>query len=206
MYSMVYRLRTIAFVLLVAAASVAHSSAAMAQNPEQEIRAMLKQRDADIKAVLKAGALDSDKKEKLKDLINGAIDFGAMGEQALGPHWKPLSEEQRGRFVSVFGDIVRSQSVADLDVYQSAVTYGAVVVEGMDATVNTTIDYKDAPTTVVYKMHYRDERWWVTDIILKDVSTVSGYARSFQSVVRKKGFDELMSKLEERQAKATAAG
>ncbi|NNE36332.1 MAG: ABC transporter substrate-binding protein [Rhodothermales bacterium] len=167
---------------------------------------MLEQRDADIKSVLKAGDMDDSKKEKLKELINSGIDFHAMGASALGRHWEPLTEEQRTRFVSVFGDIVRSQSVADLEVYQSSVTYGEIVVDGNEALVNTEITYKDAPTSVVYKLVRKDTSWWVTDIILKDVSTVDGYARSFQSVVRKKGFDTLMTKLEERQAKIATAG
>ncbi len=179
---------------------------ASAQAPEKGIQEMLERRDADIKAVLKAGDLDADKKEKLKDLINGAIDFEAMSAAALGRHWTPLSEEQRTHFVTVFGDIVRSQSVADLEVYQSSVTYGDIVVEDGTALVNTTITYKNAPTPVVYKLVSRDNSWWVSDIILKDVSTVGGYARSFQSVVRKKGFDELMSKLEKKRSETMAAG
>ena len=44
-----------------------------------------------------------------------------------------------------------------------------------------------------------------TDIILDEVSTVKGYARSFQSVIRKKGFDDLMERLENRLEKEKAA-
>ncbi|MCB0717097.1 MAG: ABC transporter substrate-binding protein [Bacteroidetes bacterium] len=167
---------------------------------------MLRSRDAEIKKVLSGGDVDAQEKEKLKDLINDEIDFRAMGAAALGSHWEPLTAEQRDHFVSVFGGIVRSQSVGDLEVYKSPVSYGKITVNADTATVNTTITYKEEPATVVYKLLYHDKKWWVADIILNDVSTVAGYARSFQSVVRKKGFDVLMSKLEEKLASTEAVG
>ena len=55
--------------------------------------------------------------------------------------------------------------------------------------------YKNVPTEVVYLLGLKDDQWRVRDIVLDDVSTADGYARSFQTVVRKRGFDALMESL-----------
>ncbi len=173
-----------------------------AQKTPDAVKQMLQERDAQIKKIIGVrDDLSEAQRETLKDVINGVIDFEEMSRSALGPHWEPLTSDQRDKFVSVFADIVRSQSLANLEVYRSKVTYDDVVVEGDHATVTTTTLYKDVPTKVVYSMAFRDGDWHVNDIVLDDVSTADGYARSFQSVVRKRGFDALMTSLVKRRDK-----
>lgn len=134
-------------------------------------------------------------RDKLKTVINDGIDFEAMGRTALGPFWTDLTTAQRKEFVNVFGQIVRNQSLSNLDVYRSKVTYKNVEVDGNEARAVTTTVYKDVPTEVVYVLGKKNNEWLVQDIILDDVSTAEGYARSFQTVVRKKGFSALMESL-----------
>jgi phospholipid transport system substrate-binding protein len=165
------------------------------------IRKMLEARDAEIKQLLEVSALGDEQRDQLKDVVNGVIDFEAMGKSALGEHWDGLSAEQRSEFVNVFSDIVRSQSVADLEVYRSKVAYKDIGIDGTTARVETVTTYKNTDTPVVYTMHLVGENWLVTDIILNDVSTADGYARSFQGLVRKRGFDTLMEKLRARRDK-----
>ena len=160
---------------------------------------MLRARDAEIKGIL--GDRDDftpAQKENLKNVINGIIDFETMGRNALGPHWDSLSDVERARFVEVFSDIVRSQSLSNLDVYRAPVSYEEITVGDRQARVVTSTVYKDVPARVEYEMLFRPGGWFISDIILDDVSTTHGYSRSFQSVIRKKGFDALMSSLEKR--------
>jgi phospholipid transport system substrate-binding protein len=164
-----------------------------------EIRAMLQGRDSAIKSILgSSDDISTDQREQLRSLINDVIDFNAMGEGALGRHWTKITAEQQSEFVDVFSQIVRIQSLADIDVYRSSVEYGDISVEGDGAHVLTTTTYKSVPTPVEYALHRTPDGWKAGDIILDDVSTVKGYARSFQSVIRKKGFDSLMSRLNNR--------
>lgn len=171
---------------------------AKAQDPDkaQEIRKLLEQRDREIKSLLGDKKTFTDaQRAKLKDVVNKGIDFEAMGRQALGDYWKETTSKQRKDFVEVFSEIVRAQSLSNLDVYRSKVTYKDVKVEGTLARVLTTTVYKDVPTEVSYVMGLNDGEWMVQDIILDDVSTADGYARSFQTVIRKKSFDALMTSL-----------
>jgi len=163
---------------------------------------MLEDRDQEIKSIL-SGDTDYSKEQRarLEELINGVIDFRAMGQTALGPHWDDLSAEQQTEFVDVFQDVVRAQSMSDLDVYNSKVTFDQINVQDDSAYVRTMTEYEGTRTPVEYVLKRRDGEWKAEDIIVDDVSTAEGYARSFQTVVRKRGFDALMKSLQKRRDK-----
>lgn len=160
---------------------------------------MLESRDRDIKVLLgDQGDITDAQMEQLRHVINDVIDFREMGKAALGTHWDALTKTQQDKFIQVFGDIVRHQSLANLDVYRSRVTYDAIEVDGQKARVVTTTTHKDIPMMVAYDMIQKDDNWFAYDIILDDVSTVGGYSRSFRSVIRKRGFNSLMESLNKR--------
>ena len=183
---------------------------ARAQSAEQDIRAMLEKRDRDIKQAVKP-LIDNPKtateaqREKAASLINDQIDFEEMGRQALGKYWADLTEAQRTDFVDVFAEIVRSQSLADLDVYNARVIYEEISVDGDKAYVKTATTYQDKQITVEYILRSKENSWWLSDIILDAVGTVAGYARSFQTVIRKRGFDGLMKSLYKKRDKIQAS-
>ncbi|MEM9664987.1 MAG: ABC transporter substrate-binding protein [Bacteroidota bacterium] len=185
---------TLLILLLMGMAGSAH-----AQTSPEAVQALLQDRDQEIKAVL--GTQDSftdAQRAELKDLINGFIDFEAMGRHALGRHWEPLSETEQTEFVTVFSDIVRNQSLADLDVYRADVQYQSVDVDGDSAYVVTATSYQNVATEVAYVLGHDGTTWRAHDILLDDVSTADGYARSFQTMIRKRGFEALMTQLEKK--------
>ena len=166
-----------------------------------EIRQMLEDRDQQIKSIL-GGDKDytAEQRAELKELINGVIDFEVMAQRALGPHWEDLSTEQREEFVTVFGDVVRAQSMSDLGVYNSEVTYDQIEVHGDSAFVRTRTKYEGRSTPVEYVLERREGEWRAED----GVSTAEGYARSFQTVVRQRGFDTLMTSLRKKRDQVMA--
>jgi len=187
--------------VLMAGLSLLGGSPALAQGQatQQEIRTMLENRDQQIKEILR-GTDDytTEQREELKTLINGVIDFRAMGQVALGPFWEDLSEAEQGEFIDVFRDIVRAQSLSDLEVYNSRVTFDEITVEGDSAYVRTTTEYQGTKTPVEYRLEREGDEWLAEDIVVDGVSTAEGYARSFQTVVRKRGFDALMTSLKKK--------
>jgi phospholipid transport system substrate-binding protein len=170
-----------------------------------EIRQMLEARDQQIKDILE-GREDytAEQRTELKALINGVIDFAVMGQRALGPHWEDLSAEQQEEFVAVFRDVVRAQSMSDLGVYNSKVTYDQIDVHGDSAFVRTRTKYEGRTTPVEYVLQRREEEWRAEDIIVDGVSTAEGYARSFQTVVQQRGFETLMKSLRKKRDEVTA--
>ncbi len=186
--------------------TVMQPQAVMAQDQSQAIVDMLKKRDVEIKKLLgdKESLTDAER-EKLKDLINGVIDFEKMSQNALGAQWDKVTSEQQTEFVKVFSEIVRGKSLADFEIYRLSVTYDDVKIDGDNAHVFTSTVYKEQPMKVEYTLGLQDQQWLVDDIILDGVSTTDGYARSFQTYVRKRGFDALMTNLHKRLEKLNAA-
>lgn len=190
----VLSIRVVAILALLA--SIAVPGLYAQSGGQQEIRTLLDQRDREIKTLLgQKDEVPRAEREKLKALINGVIDFRAMSETALGAHWAELSPAQRNEFVEVFSEIVRAQSLSNLDVYRSKVVYEEIEVSGSSARVRTSVTFKNVPTQVEYLMARRGGEWRVDDIVLDRVSTAEGYARSFQPVVKRRGFDTLMASL-----------
>jgi len=185
--------------LLIVLFGVVIPHSATAQRSPADVRTLLEKRDGEIKALLGDKETFTDaQREALKKVINDGIDFAAMGRHALGKYWNDLTDSQRSDFVSVFSDIVRAQSLSNLAAYRAKVAYKKIDVDGDTAHVLTTTLYKKVEMKVAYVLGFHGAQWWVDDIVLDEVSTADGYARSFQALIRKKGFDTLMDRLHKR--------
>ena len=188
-----------ALLIVIAGASLWMPSVT-AQDAESEVRTLIMQRDRDIKAAVRAMENDPSQREVARSLINDRIDFEEMGRLALGRYYEDLSSDERSDFIETFGAIVRAQSLGDLSVYEAPVTVKSVTVTGEQASVSTTSRVREADRDVVYLLHRKDGVWWLYDIIIDDVGTVEGYSVSFQTFLRKRGFEAFMQSLRKRLA------
>lgn len=196
--------RLLPFVLTVLAFAFV---AAPASAQSGDIQQMLRQRDAEIKTILgPSGTPTAAQREKLRDVVNGIIDFEAMAKGALGPFWADLSAAQRTAFTDAFGGVVRAQSLADLGLYRARVTYGDVDVTGNTAVAHTTARSGDVDAAVDYALAKKGTTWYITDIVIDGTGTVEGYANSFQRVMKRQGaeagYAKLMESLRKRLARA----
>lgn len=175
-----------------------------AQSENDEIRQMLVSRDAEIKEILgpEGKEYTQEQRDRLKDIINGVIDFEAMASYALGSTFDELSEEEKDEFVSLFSTIIRDNSLNKLDIYRADVSYEKIDVSDGNARVETIAQLEDVRTPVYYDMEKENSEWVITDMIIDDVSTAESYNRQFQSIIRKRGYDSLKQSLEKRAARA----
>lgn len=173
-----------------------------AQQDSSSVRELLEDRDKEIKDLLgpKGTEYTQQQREKLKDIINGVIDYRAMASYALKDTYDTLSVEQRNEFVDLFATIVRDQSLNKLDIYRADVRYNSIKVNDDTAVVKTLVTLEDVRTPVIYDMKYKDDskQWVVTDMIIDDVSTAGSYQRQFQNIIRKRGYDKLLETLRKR--------
>jgi phospholipid transport system substrate-binding protein len=165
-----------------------------------EIQKLLDQRDKQIKQLVgPEGTEHTDaQREKLKDIINGIIDYDAMARIALQETYSSITAAQRTEFVELFSAIIRNQSLNKLDIYRAQVAYNDISVEGSKATVVTTATLDNVRTPVSYAMEKRGNNWFITDMSIDNVSTAESYRRSFQNVIRRRGFDALMETVRKR--------
>lgn len=175
---------------------------AAAQQDSATVRQLLEERDQEIKDLLgpKGTEYTQEQREKLKNIINGVIDYSAMARYALKETYDTLTAEQRQEFVDLFATIVRDQSLNKLDIYRADVKYNSIKVNDDTATVKTLVTLEDVRTPVIYDMKYEDsnKQWVITDMIIDDVSTAGSYRRQFQNIIRKKGYQSLLETLRKR--------
>lgn len=193
------------FITLLFLMSTVSMVLATAEQDSAEIRTLLEQRDQEIKELLgpKGTEYTEQKREQLKNIINGVIDYSAMANYALQETYDTLSAEKREEFVDYFSTIVRDQSLNKLDIYRAEVTYNNIRVDGDSAVVHTTAFLENVRTPVIYNMHYKDnsEEWVIVDMTIDDVSTADSYRRQFQRIIQKRGYDYLLNTLKKRAAK-----
>ncbi|MTI89640.1 MAG: ABC transporter substrate-binding protein [Balneolaceae bacterium] len=180
---------------------------ATAQNgadSEQEIKTLLENRDKEIKELLgpEGTEYSEEQRAQLKEIINGIIDFRKMAEETLEETYDTISKEKQEEFVQLFSTIIRDNSLNKLDIYRAQVRYKTIEVKDSSAYVETLAQLDDVRTPVYYDMVHKDNEWFITDIIIDDVSTIGSYNRQFQRIIKRKGFESLMESLRKRAAKA----
>lgn len=173
---------------------------ALSASDSNDIKQLMQRRDAEIKALIgpKGTKHTLDQTEKLKTFINDMVDFEAMAKMALQDTWVVATIVQQREFVELFSKIIRDQSLAKPDIYRASVTYQDVTVNGSNALVNTTAVVENIRTPVSYAMAKKGSKWFITDIVIDNVSTAASYQKSFQNTIRRRGFEALLEALRKR--------
>lgn len=174
------------------------------ETEQEEILTLLESRDEEIKELLgpKGTEYTQNQRDRLRDIINGIIDFEAMASYALGDTYQEISPEEREEFVSLFSTVIRDQSLNRLDIYRAEISYEEIEIENDEARVHTIARLENVRTPVDYTMKKLDSEWVITDMIVDEVSTAESYNRQFQSIIRQRGFDALLESLRRRAARA----
>lgn len=183
-----------ALALVMVVVLVPATPALHAQSPVDVVRA---RNDAVSQALEAAGdSVDDATRERLKDVINGLIDFKELSRRALGRHWDSRTDQEREDFVDVFRQLIRNSSVERLGVYRAdSVTYGRPEISGDQATVST-LAYRDGKSVeIVYEMHLLEGAWRAHDIVVEGSSTVRTYRDSFNRQIAKTSFADMYARL-----------
>lgn len=171
----------------------------LAQQDHPDVKELLENRDQEIKSSLGPEGTEytDEKRQKLKDIINGIIDYKAMASYALQETYDTLSTDQRDEFIDLFSTIVRDHSLNNLDIYRADVKYKDISIVEDSAMVETLAQLKKVRTPVSYQMVYEPEnkQWVVIDMAIDDVSTAESYRKQFQRIIEKKGYDYLLKTL-----------
>lgn len=176
-------------------------SADLAAQGDQTPVEVIRSRNEAVRAILEAspGDVDSATKEKLKDLINGLMDFRELSTRALGKYWDQRTDEEKARFVDVFQQLIRNSSVKKLEVYRAdSVRYAEPRRRGDLASVTTTAFKDRKQVEIVYQMHRVDGEWKAYDMVIDGASTVRNYRDAFYKEIAKSSYAEMYAKLVQR--------
>ena len=182
-----------------AVTSVGHAAAGV---PSDQLRGAV---DRVLKTLddpaLKGGGKVADRRVAVRKIANEIFDFGEIAKRSMARHWQPLSEAQRNEFVGLFADLLERSYISKIETYGGEkIQYTAERVDGDYATVSTRIITKNGTEVPVdYRMIKRADRWLVYDVSIEGVSLVSNYRTQFNKIIQTSSYNELVSKLRNKQ-------
>jgi phospholipid transport system substrate-binding protein len=197
-------LRTIA---LLSALLLLPVPALAAESPMQQLKATIDQLLVTLQdPALKGEAKVADRRKAVRRIAEQVFDFEETARRALGPHWRTLGPEQRKEFVGLFADLLEQAYLSKIEQYAGErIQYAGERVEGELATVATRFTTKQGTEVPIdYRMHTRDGRWLVYDVVIEGVSLVSNYRTQFNSIIRTSSYDELVRKMRSRASELQA--
>ncbi|HEX9747531.1 MAG TPA: ABC transporter substrate-binding protein [Methylomirabilota bacterium] len=142
-----------------------------------------------------------DRRAAVRKIANEIFDFGEIAKRSMARHWQPLSEAQKGEFVGLFADLLERSYISKIETYGGEkIKYTAERADGDFATVSTRIITKNGTEVPVdYRMIKRSEHWLVYDVSIEGVSLVSNYRTQFNKIIQTTSYNELVSKLRNKQ-------
>ena len=187
--------------LLVAFLALFPRIASTAETPRDVVRKMS---DAVI-AVLEEKNLSADaKREKIRGIVQGYIDFTTMSRLVLARNWSGLDDSQKAAFTEEFKQHLSVTYGRNVETYNNEkVQITGDRDEGRgDWTVQTKIlrPQGGGDILVDYRLRQIDGDWKVIDLIIERVSLISSYRSQFQEVMANGGIDKLLQLLREKNA------
>ena len=151
---------------------------------------------------LKGPAHTQDRRQALRRVMEDVIDFPDAARRALALHWQGRTEAERAEFVALFQDLVIYSYIVTMESYgsQTVVYAGETVSDGGAAVFTTVQGRQGAPIPVEYRMHQRDGRWLIHDVVIQGVSLVANYRTQFHTLVRSSSYAELVRRIRARVA------
>ena len=150
---------------------------------------------------LKGEARLPERRVAVRKIANEIFDFSEIAKRSMARHWQPLSEAQRTEFVGLFADLLERSYISKIETYGGEkIQYTAERADGDLATVSTRIITKNGTEVPVdYRMIKRADRWLVYDVSIEGVSLVSNYRTQFNKIIQTSSYNELVSKLRNKQ-------
>ena len=152
---------------------------------------------------LKPEARKNERHAQLRQVIEPGFDFEEMAKRSLGSHWQGRSQEEQGKFVTLFADLLAESY---LDKIESYVGEKFVFVrETQDREFSEVaikiIDKKGEEVPINYKLRSAKGNWKIYDLVIENVSLVNNYRSQFNRILTTASFDELLQRLQEKRGK-----
>jgi len=131
------------------------------------------------------------------------IDTPKIARYVMAQFWKQASEEQQNAFVEAFTNtLLRSYSTSILKLKESRmVVLNAIETHKGRVSVATEVTQNDGNVTkVVYRLFLNgdDQKWYLYDVSIEGVSMLLNYRKSYASEFQKKGIDNVIAALQEK--------
>jgi phospholipid transport system substrate-binding protein len=155
-------------------------------------------------AVMQDGEVSSkavpDRRVEVRRIAREMFDFDEISRRALSRHWAARTPEEQTEFVGLFSDLLERAYTNRLEAYGGEkITFVGESIDGGFATVRSkVVTQRRNETLLDYRMHLRDGRWQVYDVLIDGVSFVSTYRGQFDRVIQAESYGALVDRLKKK--------
>ena len=187
--------------VLAAALAAPWTSVQAAPSPEAA-REVIQNVGTEVLNILKSGASQDEKFDKLVDLLDQWIDLDLVARLILARHWRTAEPGQREEYLKLFRAYALDSLASKLHIYQGQefeVTSSKPAGK-KDALVKTLIlSGERPPLHVDWRLRESKEGNLVAiDVIVESVSLIVTQRSEFGAVVERSGMDGLLKELRQR--------
>lgn len=138
----------------------------------------------------------TERRQKLRELINPKFNFAEMSKRSLGANWNEITPQEQADFTTVFSELLARTYLSKIEtVKPGMVTVESEQVEAPRAVVKTTVVSKGDTFPIDYKLMLHGTSWQVYDVVIENIGLVANYRNEFSGVIRKEKFAGLMERL-----------
>lgn len=146
-----------------------------------------------------AGRARSDRAGEIKRIARELFDFDEIARRALSRYWAVRTGEEQTEFVGLFTGLLEHSYVTRIEAYaDERIVYTGEAIDGTHATVRSRVSLRRSEVGIDYRMHLRDGRWRVYDVLIDGVSFVSTFRSQFDRVIQAESYSALLERLRKR--------
>lgn len=159
-----------------------------------------------VRSILKKKTKDNSKeeqarKEQLKKIVDGFLDYYELSRRALGPHWDARKSEERAEFAQLLRDLIEaSYTSAIRNNVDFVMNYEGeeIAEDGATANVSTVASAKNSKgktvsEDLIFHLFLKDQAWMIFDVEFGDVSLVRHYRGEFNRKIKKESYEALLT-------------
>ena len=139
--------------------------------------------------------------QRLDPIVTSSYDLPFIAKFVMGRQWKTLSAEQKSEFVKTFTKLSIAIYAANFSGY-SGERFKTISNEelrkGRLLVKSVLVRSSGGEVTLDYVLHQKENRWRIINAIAEGVSDLSLKRADYSSYLKKKGFDGLLEKLNEK--------
>lgn len=185
--------------LFAAVAFLTISSVSFSAEPTEQLKGTITRVMGVIKdPTLKGASKQTERREKVSDLIKVRFSYEEMAKRTLGKHWNDRTDKEKKEFTEVFTKLVERSYIDKLETLSNdTVVFGSETISNAGASVNTTIvTQMGTEIPVSYRLVKRESAdWKVYDIVVSGVSLVNNFRNKFARALNASTYEELVKNL-----------
>ncbi|MCF6291571.1 MAG: ABC transporter substrate-binding protein [Desulfobacterales bacterium] len=156
---------------------------------------------------LLAPDMKEERRKRVEAVVDTMFDFAKMSKHVLVGYWNERTPEERQRFKNLFARLVKQRYIGKIDNYTGQeVVFKKQRVKGDRALIYTSLIDKGIAIPITYKLFKNGDEWLVFDMKIENVSLVANYRQDFSSIIKKEGFDGLITRMRAKVAEVEAGG